>query len=156
MYLKIPKTVIYYSCTITNLTKFDFPLPSDQTSRSQKPQMIGENSSVGLSKLLWTMSDICKASDGTRALLHCSRYKCLSNILIPCFGEGCVCFFVCKKYTTFSTERIVALQSVDNIFPESYDFATKENGDDYHELIFISFSAIHMLCDLKKKNQSAV
>jgi hypothetical protein len=29
-----------------------------------------------------------------------------------------------KKYTTFSTERIVALQSVNNIFPESYDFAS--------------------------------
>jgi hypothetical protein len=32
-------------------------------------------------------------------------------------------FFVRNKYTTFSTERIVALRSVNNIFPESYDFA---------------------------------
>jgi hypothetical protein len=31
---KIPKTFTYYSRTITNLTKFDFPLPRDQTSRS--------------------------------------------------------------------------------------------------------------------------
>jgi hypothetical protein len=28
-----------------------------------------------------------------------------------------------KKYTTFSTERIVALQSVNKSFPDSYDFA---------------------------------
>jgi hypothetical protein len=27
-----------------------------------------------------------------------------------------------KKYTTFSTEQIVALRSVNKIFPESYDF----------------------------------
>jgi hypothetical protein len=33
-------------------------------------------------------------------------------------------FFVRKKYnTTFNTERIVALRSVNKIFPESYDFA---------------------------------
>jgi hypothetical protein len=32
-------------------------------------------------------------------------------------------FFMCKKYTTFSTERIVALRSVDKIFLENYDFA---------------------------------
>jgi hypothetical protein len=31
-------------------------------------------------------------------------------------------FFVRKKHTTFSTEQIVALQSVNKI-PESYDFA---------------------------------
>jgi hypothetical protein len=33
-------------------------------------------------------------------------------------------FFVHKKYTTFNTERIVALpQSVNNIFSESSDFS---------------------------------
>jgi hypothetical protein len=32
-------------------------------------------------------------------------------------------FFVCKKYTTFSAERIVALRSINKIFSESYDFA---------------------------------
>jgi hypothetical protein len=32
-------------------------------------------------------------------------------------------FFVRKKYTIFSTVRIVALRSVNKIFPESYDFA---------------------------------
>jgi hypothetical protein len=37
---KIPKT--YYSRTITNLTKFDFPLPRDQTSKSRIWQMISE------------------------------------------------------------------------------------------------------------------
>jgi hypothetical protein len=45
--------------------------------------MIGENSSVGLAKLLWTMSDICKVSDDTRVVVECLR-----NILIPCFGAG--------------------------------------------------------------------
>jgi hypothetical protein len=30
-----------------------------------------------------------------------------------------------KKYTTFSTDRIVALLSVNKIFSESYDFAAK-------------------------------
>jgi hypothetical protein len=33
--------------------------------------------------------------------------------------------FVHKKYTTFSSIRIVALWSVDKIFPESYDFAAR-------------------------------
>jgi hypothetical protein len=47
--------------------------------------MISENSSVGLSRLLLTMSDICKVSDVTRA-----AGKCLGNVLIPCFGSGCV------------------------------------------------------------------
>ena len=34
-------------------------------------------------------------------------------------------FFVRKKYTTFSAQRIVALRSVNKIFPERYDFAAK-------------------------------
>jgi hypothetical protein len=38
-------------------------------------------------------------------------------------------FFVRKKYTTFNTERIVAIRSVNKIFPESYDFAgSKSRG----------------------------
>jgi hypothetical protein len=62
--------------------------------------------------------------------------KCLGNILIPFFGASCVWgwrnippirarFFVRKKYTTFITQRIVALwyNNVNNIFPESYGFA---------------------------------
>jgi hypothetical protein len=36
-------------------------------------------------------------------------------------------FFMRKKYTTFSTVQIVALQSVNKIFPESYDFAATQN-----------------------------
>jgi hypothetical protein len=35
-------------------------------------------------------------------------------------------FFLRKKYTTFNTVRIVALRSVNKIFPESYDFAAKD------------------------------
>jgi hypothetical protein len=34
-----------------------------------------------------------------------------------------------KKYTTFSTERIVALPSVNKIFTESYDFAASFQAD---------------------------
>jgi hypothetical protein len=96
--------------------------------------MIGENSSVGLSRLLWMMSDICEVSDGTRVVV-----KCLRNILIPSFGAGCVwgwrnipqkcAFFVRKKYTTFSTEQIVALRSVNKIYQESYDFAANTWAD---------------------------
>jgi hypothetical protein len=51
--------------------------------------MIGEKFKYGafpgLSRLLWTMPDICKVSDGTRVLV-----KCLKSILIPCIGAGCV------------------------------------------------------------------
>jgi hypothetical protein len=75
------------------------------------------------------MSDICKVSDSTRVV-----GKCLRNVSMPCFGSGCVWvwrnippnrarFFVRKKSTTFSTERIVPLRFVNKIFPESYDFA---------------------------------
>jgi hypothetical protein len=40
------------------------------------------------------------------------------------YTPDCARFFMRKKYTTFSTERIEALWSVNNkIFPESYDFA---------------------------------
>jgi hypothetical protein len=39
---EILKTFTYYSRTITNLTKFDFPLPRDQTSRSRIWPMISE------------------------------------------------------------------------------------------------------------------
>jgi hypothetical protein len=31
-----------------------------------------------------------------------------------------------KKYTTFSTEQIVVIRSVNKIFPESYDIAAKK------------------------------
>jgi hypothetical protein len=49
--------------------------------------------------------------------------------LIPCFWSGCVWEWrkisqtVQKKYTTLSTEWTVALQSVNNIFQQSYDFS---------------------------------
>jgi hypothetical protein len=41
------------------------------------------------------------------------------------YAQNRTCVLVCKKYTTFSTERIVALRSVNNIFPDSYDFAAR-------------------------------
>jgi hypothetical protein len=46
--------------------------------------MISENSSLGLSRLLWTMSNISMVSDGTRVV-----GKYLLNFFIPCFGSGC-------------------------------------------------------------------
>jgi hypothetical protein len=70
-----------------------------------------------------------EVSDGTRVV-----GKCLRNFWIPCFGSGCVWEWrdvpltVRKKYTTFNTERIVTLRSVNNIFPESYDFAANKYG----------------------------
>jgi hypothetical protein len=86
------------------------------------------NSSVGLSRLLWTMSDICKISDDTRVVGKCLQIffetllwvrLCMGMENTPIHAR----FFVHKKYTTFGTERIVALRSVNKILPESYDFA---------------------------------
>jgi hypothetical protein len=39
------------------------------------------------------------------------------------YTPNCERIFVRKKYTTFSTEQIVALWSANKIFLESYDFA---------------------------------
>jgi hypothetical protein len=75
------------------------------------------------------MSDICKFSDGTRVVGKCLRIFFDTLLLVrSCMGMEKYTpyrarFFVRKKYTTFSTERIVALRSVNKIFPESYDFA---------------------------------
>jgi hypothetical protein len=74
-------------------------------------------------------NQLCKVSNGTKVV-----GKCLTNFLIPCFGSGCVWEWrnisqtVRKKYTTFSAERIVALRSVNKIFPESYNFAAKKEN----------------------------
>jgi hypothetical protein len=44
-------------------------------------------------------------------------------------------FFLCKKYTTFSAERIVAILSVNNFFLESYDFTASEDlKPDYFQM----------------------
>jgi hypothetical protein len=37
-------------------------------------------------------------------------------------------FFVRKKYTTLRTKRIIAIRSVNITFPESYDFAAKNEA----------------------------
>jgi hypothetical protein len=42
------------------------------------------------------------------------------------YNPNRVRFFVHKKYTTFSTERNVALWPVNNIFPKSYDWKLKQ------------------------------
>jgi hypothetical protein len=44
------------------------------------------------------------------------------------YNPNRVRFFVRKKYTIFSSERIVALRSVNKIFPESYDFAANSHS----------------------------
>jgi hypothetical protein len=75
--------------------------------------MIGEKFNGGtlISRLLWTMPNICKVSDGTREVG-------LWNFLIPFlwgrlymgmekYTPNRARFFVRKKYTTFSTEQIV-------------------------------------------------
>jgi hypothetical protein len=69
---------------------------------------------------------LCKVSDGTRVVGKCHR-----SFLIRCFGSGKksgrgwrnIPLTVRKNYTTFSTEQIMTLRSVNKIFPESYDFA---------------------------------
>jgi hypothetical protein len=67
-----------------------------------------KKSSVGLPRLLRTMSDICKVSDG-KGIVD----KYVRIILIPCFGAGCVwgwknilqtvrLLFLRKQYTTLA------------------------------------------------------
>jgi hypothetical protein len=46
-----------------------------------------------------------------------------------------------KKYTTFSTERIVALRSVNKIFPESYDIAAKNKVDNFYFEKYLKLSS---------------
>jgi hypothetical protein len=60
-------------------------------------------------------------------------------------------FFLRKKYTTFSTERIVALRSVNKIFPESYDFAASilVAFPPMYKLNYVSTYRFHLL---KKKS----
>jgi hypothetical protein len=75
------------------------------------------------------MSGICKISDATREvgkyLGNFFGYLDLGEVGYKneeIYPNMCV-FFVRKKYATFTIERIVALRSVNKIFPESYDFA---------------------------------
>ena len=106
------------------------------------------------------MSDISKVSDGTGVVV-----KCLRNILIPCFEAG-VCgnrentpnhalFFVRKKYTIFSTDRIVALRSVNKIFPER---ATISQLTTYGSMIVCNYELDHCnghrTCETPKSNET--
>jgi hypothetical protein len=117
---KIPKTFSYHFRTITNLTNiwhrteqpwkshtwtFDYHLPFSRSRCSVTWQKEVKH---------------CKVSDGTRVVGKCHR-----NFLIPCcvWEWRNILQTVCKKYKTFSTERIVALRSVNKIFPGSYNFA---------------------------------
>jgi hypothetical protein len=82
--------------------------------------------------------------------------KCLRDFLITLgqvvCGNGQICpklrvFFMCKKCTTFGIERIIALRSVNKIFPESYDFAANVY-DDTNSIINIPyFSTVDMIPD---------
>jgi hypothetical protein len=76
---------------------------------------------MGLSRMLWTKTDIITVTDGTRVERKCPRYT-----LIPCrlciemekYNPNLARFFMHMKYTTLSTQRIGALGAVIKIFPE--------------------------------------
>jgi hypothetical protein len=63
-------------------------------------------------------------------------------------------FLVRKKYKTVSTVRIVALQSVNKIFPERYDFAARLLADpeltDTLLILLQSVPRMATLCNKKK------
>jgi hypothetical protein len=128
-YQKIPRTISYYFCTMTNLTNIwhrpEHPWKSHSWIFAYHLPYLRSCCLVTWQREV----KLCKVSDGTKVV-----GKCLRNFLIPCFGLDCVCEWrnipltVCKKYTTFSTEQIIALWSVKKIFPESYDFAATGEG----------------------------
>jgi hypothetical protein len=84
------------------------------------------------------MSDIRKVSGGTSTV-----GKCLRNFLIPCFGSDCewewrnkpqtVRVFSCARNIQLLALQIIALWSVNKIFPESYDFAARRDRVDKWE-----------------------
>jgi hypothetical protein len=79
------------------------------------------------------MSDIHKVSNGMSAVGKCQKFFDTLLWARLCMGmekytPNRARFFVRKKYTTFSTVRIVALRSVKKIFPESYDIAAKQKS----------------------------
>jgi hypothetical protein len=123
-YQKIRKTFWYYSLTITSLT--NIWLHPEQPWKSHA-WIFTYHLSYSRSRCLVTWQreiKLSKVSDGTKVV-----GKCLMNFLIPCFRWDYVWEWrnipqtMRKKYTTFTTEGIVALWSVNKIFLESYDFA---------------------------------
>jgi pterin-4a-carbinolamine dehydratase len=122
-YQKISETFTYTSHTITNLTKFDFPLPHDQMSRSQIWQMISEKFKCGTFKAaLRTMSNICKVSDGMRVVgkISWEVFDTLHWVRL-CIGmekyTQTVHVFSCTRNIQLLAQRIVALLSVNKILP---------------------------------------
>jgi hypothetical protein len=109
--IRLPRKIPDIQYSKTNLTKFDFLLSRDQTSRSRIWHMISENSSVGLLRLLWTMSNICKISDGTIV------GKCFRNFLIPCYGSGCVWEWrnIPQMVRGFSCARNIQLEALNEL-----------------------------------------
>jgi hypothetical protein len=120
-YQNIPKTFPYYLCTITNLTNNSYFVQSSFESPTLEFFAYHLPYSISRCLVTWQRIEVklYKVSDGTRVVR-----KCLKYFLIPCFRSGCVWEWrnipqtVCKKYTTFSTEWIVDLRSVNKIFPE--------------------------------------
>jgi hypothetical protein len=123
---KIPETFSYYMYSLTIYWPYKYLTSSRAALKVPH---------LNFSLIIWHIRDLdvwsrgkevklCKVSDGTRVV-----GKYLGKFLIPCFGSRCVWEWrnipqtVRKKFTTFSTERILALRSVNKIFPESYDFA---------------------------------
>jgi hypothetical protein len=117
-------TFSYYSHTITNLTNIWHRPEQPWKSHTWIFAYHLPYSRSWCFVTLQREVKLCKVSDGTKVV-----GKCLKNFLIPCFGSGRVLEWrnipqtVPKKYTTFSTERIIAFRSVNKIFRESYDFA---------------------------------
>jgi hypothetical protein len=130
-YQKIHKTFPYHFRTITNLTNI---LHRPEQPWKSHTWIFSDHLPYSRSRCLVTWQrevKLCKVSDGARVV-----GKCLRNFLIPRFWSACVWKWrnvpqtARKKYTFFSTERIVALRSVNKNFPESYDFAaTSSRGD---------------------------
>jgi hypothetical protein len=126
----IPKTFSYYSHTITNLTNIWHCPEQPWKSHTWIFPYYLPYSRFRCLVTWYTEVKLCKVSDGTKVV-----GKCLRNFLIPFFGSGCVWGWrniqqtVRKKYTSFRTIRTVALQSVNKIFPESYDFAANKMAD---------------------------
>jgi hypothetical protein len=91
------------------------------------------------------MSGICTVSDGTRVeyfdTLHWGRL-CMG---MEKYTPNRARFFVLKKYTTFSTERIVALRSVNKIFPGSDDFAARTLSVYANIALTLPFDLLHFI-----------
>jgi hypothetical protein len=80
-----PMSFTYYSHIITTLQSLTSLCHVTKHLDLEYGKWWVKNASVKLSRLLWTMSDTCKVSDGMRVVV-----KWLKNILMSSFGAGCL------------------------------------------------------------------